>query len=305
MNKIKKLPVPLLPTMVGACTLSNVYLALGYEGIRHITMIAATVIWLLFLVRIVTQWSLFKEEYGKTVLSSLYAGFTMLMMILGSYYFQWFPKFGKALWLLGIIIHAIHIIIFTYRNVFKNFDKNTFVPSYFVTYNGIMVSAVVGGNMNEPQLLKWIMYYGICIFTILIPFMIYRLIFVPLKDEFYHTQAILLAPSSLCVVTYLGVSERVNVFLLGYLYIAALAAFVFVIYKLPKFFSFDFKPAFAGMTFPMAIGIVASTKVAAFLIENECRIGFIIRELAGIQTYITTGIIFFVLLRFYMWMRKV
>lgn len=304
MDKLKKLPVPLLPTMVGACTLSNVYLGLGYVGIRHITMIAATIIWLFFLVRIMTQWNLFKEEYSKTVPSSLYAGFTMLMMILGSYYFEWFPIFGKIFWLLGIVIHAIHIIIFTYRNIFKNFNKDTFVPSYFVTYNGIMVSAVVGGSMNEPQLLKYIVYYGICIFTILVPCMIYRLIFVPLKDEFYHTQAILLAPSSLCIVSYLNVCDNINVFLLGYLYIAVLAALIFIIYQLPKFFSFEFKPGFAGMTFPMAIGIVASTKVAAFLTGRELGIGLLVKELAGIQTYITTGIIFFVLLRFYMWMRK-
>lgn len=304
MDKLKKLPVPLLPTMVGACTLANVYSGLGYVGIRHITMIAATIIWLLFLLRIITQWNVFKEEYTKTVPSSLYAGFTMIMMILGSYYFEWFPVFGKLFWLLGIIIHAIHIIIFTYRNIFRNFNKDTFVPSYFVTYNGIMVSAVVGGSMNEPQLLKYIVYYGIGIFTILILCMIYRLILVPLKDEFYHTQAIVLAPSSLCVVTYLNVCENVNTVVLGYLYIAVLAALVFILYKLPKFFSFEFKPSFAGMTFPMAIGIVASTKMAAFLTERELGLGFFVKELAGIQTYITTGIIFFVLLRFYMWMRK-
>lgn len=304
MDKLKKLPVPLLPTMVGACTLSNVYFGLGYGLIRHITMIAATIIWLLFVVRTITQWNLFKEEYGKTVPSSLYAGFTMLMMILGSYYFTWFPTFGKLFWLLGIVIHAIHIVIFTYRNLCKNFKKETFVPSYFVTYNGIMVSVVVGGAMNEPQLLKWITYYGIAVFTMFIPFMIYRLLFTPLNDEFYHTQAILLAPSSLCVVSYLNTSEQVNPFVLGYLYIAVLLALIFIIYKLPKFFSFTFKPTFAGMTFPMAIGTVASLNMAKFFTSHEMQLGTVVTQLAGIQTYITTGIIFFVLLNFYMWLKK-
>ena len=304
MNKIKKLPVPLMPAMVGACTLSNVYLGLGYTWIRHITMVAATVIWILFFIRIITQWKIFKEEYSQTVLCSLYAGFTMLMMIIGSYFYEWFPTFGKAFWLLGIVIHAVHIIIFTYRNILKGVNMDTFVPSYFVTYNGIMVSAVVGGSMNEPQLLKCIVYYGICIFTILIPFMIYRLRFIPIKDSFYHTQAILLAPSSLCVVTYLSVSENPNKILLGYLYVAVLCALIFIIYKLPKFFEFEFKPTYAGLTFPMAIGIVATTKVSAYLTAQGLELGAFLKELAGIQTYLTTGIIFYVLLRIYMLMKK-
>ena len=53
---------------------------------------------------------------------------------------------------------------------------DTFVPSYFVTYNGIMVSVVIGGVMKEPTILKIVTYYGIGVFTLIIPFMIYRLV---------------------------------------------------------------------------------------------------------------------------------
>ena len=47
---------------------------------------------------------------------------------------------------------------------------DTFVPSWFVTYNGIMVSTVVGGVMNEPLIGKIVVYYGIAVFTVIIPF---------------------------------------------------------------------------------------------------------------------------------------
>ena len=47
MNRLKNMPVPLLPTMVGAMTLSNVYLTFGFTALRHITMIAGAIIWLL------------------------------------------------------------------------------------------------------------------------------------------------------------------------------------------------------------------------------------------------------------------
>ena len=44
-----------------------------------------------------------------------------------------------------------------------------------------------------------------------------------------------------------------------------LATLLFIIIKQPKLFAFQFAPEFIGMTFPMAIGIAASTKIAVCL----------------------------------------
>lgn len=304
-DRLKKMPVPLLPTMVGACTLSNVYLAQGFPLVRHITMISALAIWLIYLIRFFIIFETCKTEYKTTVPSSLYAGFTMLMMILGSYIFDFNPVIGKIFWSLGLGLHALHIFIFTYRNIITNFNIDTFVPSYFVTYNGIMVSVVVGGVMKEPTIGKLVTYYGIGIFTLIIPFMIHRLIKHELKDIFYHTQAIVLAPSSLCTVSYLNSVKDPNIYLLGYLYICVLLALVFIIYKLPKFFSFGFSPAFASLTFPMAIGIVATTKMSRYLKTiGYSDLAMFLTQLSGIQLYLTSGIIFYVLLNILIWIRK-
>ena len=100
-DRLKKMPVPLLPTMVGACTLSNVYLVQGFPLVRHITMISALAIWLIYLIRFFIIFETCKTEYKTTVPSSLYAGFTMLMMILGSYIFDFNPVIGKIFWSLG------------------------------------------------------------------------------------------------------------------------------------------------------------------------------------------------------------
>lgn len=304
-DRLKKMPVPLLPTMVGACTLSNVYLTQGFPLVRHITMISALAIWLIYLIRFFIIFETCKTEYKTTVPSSLYAGFTMLMMILGSYIFDFNPVIGKIFWSLGLGLHALHIFIFTYRNIITNFNIDTFVPSYFVTYNGIMVSVVVGGVMKEPTIGKLVTYYGIGIFTLIIPFMIHRLIKHELKDVFYHTQAIVLAPSSLCTVSYLNSVKDPNIYLLGYLYICVLLTLVFIIYKLPKFFSFGFSPAFAGLTFPMAIGIVATTKMSGYLKTiGYSDLAMFLTQLSGIQLYLTSGIVFYVLLNMLIWIRK-
>ena len=81
-----------------------------------------------------------------------------------------------------------------------------------------MVSCVVGGVMNEPGILTIVTYYGIAVYFILIPIMIWRLIKVEVKAPVYHTMAVLLAPCSLCVVSYLNIIKEPNPALLSLLY---------------------------------------------------------------------------------------
>ena len=147
-NKLKNMPIAIVPTMVGAATLSNVYQGLGFTWIKHVTMWSAILILLSYLGKIVFHFDTVKSEYRNTVPASLYAGLTMITMIIGSYIFTYNQSIGKGLWLLGLILHAIHICIFTFMNVFKGINRDTFIPSWFVTYNGIMVATVVGGVMN-------------------------------------------------------------------------------------------------------------------------------------------------------------
>lgn len=299
MNRLEKMPVPVLPTFVGALTLSNVYSGMGYSWIRHIFMWTATIILLLYIIKIIKFPQTCKKEYETVVPCSLYAAFNMILMILGSYYFDYIPGLGKGMWAIAIVMHAVHILVFTYRNVIKKRDVNTFVPSWFVTYNGIMVSCVVGGAMNAAGILKYIVYYGIIVYFVILPFMLWRLLKVEVKAPVYHTMAVLLAPCSLCVVSYLNVIPKPNTAILYVLYACVLASLLFIIIKLPRFFAFPFSPGFAGMTFPMAIGIVASNKMAGFLTAqgNEVMAGYV-TQLAGIQTYITTFIIGYVLINF-------
>lgn len=298
-QRLENMPVPLLPTMVGACTLSNVYANIGYTWVRGITMIVAALIVIAALCKMVLYPKTVLKEYNNTVLASLYAGFTMIIMILGAIIFEYTPILGKTLWLVAIGIHAIHILVFTYRNVLKGVNMDTFVPSWFVTYNGIMVSTVLGAVMNEPLLCKIIVYYGIAVFVLIIPFMIYRLAKYPVKDGMYHTQAVVLAPSSLCVVGYINFIKEPNLILISALYIAVLCALVFIFYKMPKFFSFKFYPGFAGLTFPMAIGIFASMKMSGLMTSlGYNTLGYLIKQLSGIQIYVTTGILSFVLYNF-------
>lgn len=306
MNRLERLPVPILPTFVGALTLSNVYAGFGYSWLRHVMMWTAAVILICYIVKMICFPKTCLEEYKTVVPCSLYAGFSMVTMILGSYIFELGFSGGKFIWGAGLAIHTVHLLVFTIRNMIMKRDINTFVPSWFVTYNGIMVSCVTGGAMDAKGILTVVTYYGIAIYVILVPFMIWRLIKVEVKPAVYHTMAVLLAPCSLCVVSVLNVLEDPNQVLVALLYLCVLASLLFILIKLPKFFFFPFAPGYAGMTFPMAIGIVASTKMGAFLTAGgQETLGNAVTQLAGFQTFITTMIIGYVLLRFFMMLIKI
>lgn len=299
-QKLLGLPVAILPTMVGAATLSNMWAPLGFPWIRHLTMWLAALVLICYIGKIICHFDFVKDEYAHTIPASLYAGFTMLTMILGNYIFTYNAVIGKSLWFIGLILHTLHLLLFIYRHVIKGIQRDTFVPSWFVTFNGIMVSCVVGVPMEEPALCKFIVYYGILSLVIILPFMIFRLYKYPIADALFHTKAIILAPSSLCLVSYLNFFTTPSSFVVYALYSVVFISLLYVLVKLPAFFSFSFYPGFAGLTFPMAIGIVASSKMSAFLLANGQETwGEIIHQVTGIQLFVTTAIIAYVLFNFF------
>lgn len=298
-KRLERMAVAVLPTFVGFLTLSNVYGGMGYTWLRYAVMAVATVIILFYFVKIALYPRTVVKEYSQTVPASLYAGLTMCLMILGSFYYEIGLGFGKIIWLIGVIVHAVHILVFTWNNVVRKRNLETTLPSWFVTYNGLLVSCVTGGAMNMKPLLKCITIYGIIIYFILIPIMIYRLIKLPVKSAVYHTMAVVLAPCSLCVVSLLNTFDAPNPVLLGILYICVLISLLFIMIKLPDFFSFAFHPGFAGLTFPMAIGIVATNKMAGWLtaqgkeaLANACT------QLSGLQILLTSMLVGYVVLNF-------
>lgn len=298
-ERLKNMPVPVVATMLGAATLSNIYQGLGYGWVRHLTMWATTAVLLFYIGKIILYPSIVREEYKNTVPASLYAGLTMVTMILCSYYKEWIPGPARVVLIAAVCIHAVHILVFLFRNVFHGVNLDTFVPSWFVTFNGIMVSTVVGFAMLPPFMAKAVLFWGLGIYTVTIPFMVWRLVTREVKPGMLHTQAIVLAPCSLCIASYLNLAAEPSIAVVGILYFCVLASLIFIVLKLPVFFSVPFAPGFAGLTFPMAIGIVASNKAAAYFTgAGQEILGSLITQVAGIQIYLTTAIIGMVLFGF-------
>ena len=300
-ERIERLPIPAVATCLSALTMANVYGGLGFIWVRWFVMGCGSLLILTYITKILLYRKTCLKEYAQTIPSSLYGSFCMCVMILGSFYYEMGYGFGKWIWLVAVVIHAAHIVIFTLRNVVWNRNINTTLPSWFVTYNGIMVSCVTGGAMGVNPLLCIITVYGIIVYAILIPIIILRLLNVPVKPAVYHTMPVVLAPCSLCVVSVINSFKEPNAIVLYILYFCVLCSLLFIIIKLPDFFAFDFAPGFAGMTFPMAIGIVATNKMSGWLAAhgNE-QASFVLKQLSGFQLFLTSMLVGYVLLNFFM-----
>ena len=298
-SKLQWLPLPLVPTMLGFATLGNLWSGAGFEGVRNLTFAIALIVWLLYAGKLLFHGRVFLKEYGGTIPSSLYSAFCMLAMSLSAWLAQWFFEPARVVYIAAIALHALHIVVFTYRHVLRGVNMDQFVPTWFVTYVGITVSTVVGGVFDFPVIPVIMVYYGIAIYVVLTLLLIVRMRSRPVPEVALHTRAIMVAPCSLCIVSYLNVMADPNVYVVGALYAVILIKLVYVFMKIPLFFSVSFRPGFASLTFPMAIAAVASFSMADYLFsQGHEGLGGLVTQLAGLQMYLTTAVVGYVLFNF-------
>lgn len=298
LSKVKNLPVPLLPTMVGSMTLSNVLAGKGFVWMRPFMMILSTIILIAYTIKIIKFPEVVKKEYSQVIPASLYPAFNMMLMLLGSFYVDYSYVLGKTLWSIGVILHAIHIVVFSYRYIIKDRNIDHIFPSWYVTYTGILVAAVVGGAMNAPAFTQALAYFGVFCYLVLLPFQIYKLVKHGLALGSYHTHAILLAPASLSFVALLNSEAPVPTGLLYFLYICIFLTLLYILYRTPYSFAVEWSPGYAGLTFPMAIGTVASGLMSGLLEANgQEQLSFIVGQIQWVQIFFTTVFVGYVLIR--------
>lgn len=262
-------------------------------------MIVTTIVVIIGFIRIVIYPDVFKAEYSDTIKSSIYGGYSLCIVVLGSYYFDFNNNFGKNMWLFGLAVHTLHIFAFTYLHVIKDFRIRDFLPTFFVTYFTIVIANVIGLNMNEPTILKFLMYYSMIMEVTLVPLLLYRVIKIPLSKRRVQMEAIFLAPLSLTLISYINVSQNKNFEFALLLYTFVFIAFVYNIINMTKFLNCKFRPVFSSLTFPMAAVVVASNKMSGYTASlGYYKTSNVLNELAGIQTYIATALIGYVLYNF-------
>lgn len=315
MSKLKGLPIGFVGTCLGLATLSNVYNLLGYPWVRHLCMWFAGLAAVLGVLKVIFFFDKVKEEYKNGVLAAMYTTITMCAMLFGSYIASYNLAVGKAIFLVGMSIHMAMILCYTIYHIFMNFKSDFLLPAYFVTYNGLLVSTVAGINMLPPKLAMGITFYGIGIYILILIFLIPRIIRKPIPANFVQTKTVLLAPCSLCFVSYLNFNNveslkglfNPNVALL--LYICVLLSLLYILMNTFKFFESGFTPLFGALTFPMAIGTLAGFRAGVFFsgMETYKTLGTFAVNITGFQLLISSTymcLVFFNFIKMYLNSKK-
>ncbi|WOO90005.1 TDT family transporter [Mollicutes bacterium LVI A0078] len=299
MKHFRNLPVGVIGTALGLCTLSNAYNVIGLSWVRVLSMLIGIVIWVIAFRKIVFNFDKVKTEYSEnTVTATLYATFAMLTMVLSSFIVSYIPVLGKALWLAGIAMQSALIVMLFGLHIFKKRNLDVILPSWYVTLLGLLVSTAIGTEMGFPTLQKIIVIYGFLMYFGTIAFVVYRLFKKDLPKPARYTKTILLAPISLIIVGYINVYENKSQLLVTVLMLILAITMLYVLTQTKSFMEGGFTPGYAALTFPHAIAIIASLKLSTYFTDINPSLSAGLHQIAGVQIFFTTAVILFTLYSF-------
>ncbi len=148
------------------------------------------------------------QDLAHPVVGSVVPTYAMGTMVVSKALGMIAPQAGEALWLFAVAVHLLFLATFIWHRA-KEFEIHHMVPSWFVPPVGIIVADVAFPGGQFAPLANGLLWFGIICYGLMLPLMLYRLIFShEVPDAAKPTIAILAAPASLSLAGYLSVRSR-------------------------------------------------------------------------------------------------
>ena len=293
MEFIKKLPVPISGLILALFSLGNLfqdihpYLKYTFAGIGLIFLI-------LMILKVILYPDLIREDFKNPVIVSSSGTFSMSLMILSTYLQPFMPTFAYTIWIIGIVLHILLMIYFTYHFIIHNFNISIVYPTFWIVYVGITMAAITA-NIHGIDKIDFIFFItGFIAMLITTPAVMYReFIYKKIPDMNKPLTCIFTALFSILIVGYLNSCEYLsNEFAIG-LYAVATIFYIFALYKFATFKKSEFYPSFSAFTFPFVISALATKGIYSILKPN-----MLLNGILSIQTVIATAMVIYVLIRY-------
>ncbi|GAA0827118.1 MULTISPECIES: TDT family transporter [Marinomonas] len=268
MFKVTRQIAPFIPTSMAGLALGIAslgrgwsYLQVGTSVLQYVSAIVASLLLLLVLSKFILQPKLLNQDLRHPILGSTAPTFAMALMVISISLNNLLPAAGVALWWFALILHGLLLTTFIYHRV-KRFRMTDMLPSCFVPFAGIGVAAISFPAARFQPFAEGVLWFGILCYLLLVPVIIYRLVYCDaLPEHAKPTLAVLAAPASVCLTGYLTVvsapSQYVVVLLLAMALIKTGVVYGFSL----RLVRLPFSPGYASFTFPLAIGATALFKV--------------------------------------------
>ncbi|MFV0420814.1 TDT family transporter [Oleidesulfovibrio sp.] len=258
-----------VPTPVAGLALGIASLGIGLENslpLHSLGQIIGALVSMALGIMILTKYimhpALIKKELQHPVLGSVMPTLAMALMLQSKSLSILNAQTAEILWLVAVLVHLALLAGFTFYRM-KSFCLHHMVPSWFVPFVGICVAALTVPGPQYHNFAYGLMIFGMVNYAVMLPVMIYRLIFSKeIEDPAKPTIAVMAAPASLSLVAYLTLEQSPSLLLCSVLLGIAVLMTSIVYLAFFKLLRLPFSPAFAAYTFPMSVGAAALYKVA-------------------------------------------
>ena len=216
---IEKIPIPICGLILAFLSLGNL-LNDTHPLLKVICGIIGIVLLILILSKLVLYPKKIKEDFKNPIIASNSGTFSMSLMILSTYISPFMPIIAYGIWILGVALHILLIVYFTYHFIIRNFNISTVYPSYWIVFVGITMGAITAHahNLDEIGFIFFLVGFIGMIFTF--PLVIYRYInYKDIPNANKPLICIFTAILSILIVGYLNSYNDISIEFLMILYI--------------------------------------------------------------------------------------
>ncbi|WP_153914775.1 TDT family transporter [Shewanella sp. TC10] len=303
-----KLKLLIAPTPMAGLALGIASLGWSWENLvnlhglgQWISALIASVLLLVLTFKYLIHTHTLKQDLAHPVVGSVVPTFAMALMVVSNSLGHLSALAGDALWLIGLGLHIVFLVSFLYHRA-KAFELHHMVPSWFVPPVGIIVADVsFSGNPHLAFLAQIALVFGMLAYAIMLPMMIYRLMFThEIPDAAKPTLAILAAPASLSLAGYLTVTPEPSPVIIALLFGIAVLMTAIIYFAFFKLLRLPFSPGYAAFTFPIVIGATALFKMVTWMETIGIADEYVqqVRLLASVELAIATVVVAYVALRY-------
>lgn len=301
-ESIKRIPTPIVGLILALAATGNLVESYGSKY-RNIFGLVSAIILVLYLVKLIRYPKKVREELDNPVVASVFPTLSMALILLSTYIRPFLPILAFSIWIIGLILHVILILNFTIRYTLEINLKQVY-PSWFIPYVGIVIGAVTAPAFQMVGLGKFLFWFGIISYLILLPIILKRLIKekdIPKPAQ--PTIAIFAAPLALCLAGYINSFTDKNMVITWGLVILSQFTYLMVILQLPKLLKLSFLPSYSAFTFPLVISAISIKLTNGFLVNNGQSVR-ILQYMVGVEEIIAVLIVLYVLLRYILFILK-
>ena len=299
MNIIKNLPIPISGLILATLSLGNLLQEI-HPYFRYAFGTIGSIILTLMILKIVLYPQSIREDFKNPIIVSSSGTFSMSLMILSTYLIPFMPSIAYAVWIIGIALHILLVIYFTYHFVIRKFDISTVYPSYWIVYVGITMGAITA-HFHGLQEIDFIFFIiGFIGMLATLPLVAYReFIYKQIPDQNKPLTCIFTALFSILIFGYLNSAQNISSEFTFALYAIACLFYIFSFYKLISYRNLKFYPSFSAFTFPFVISALATKGIIGKISPN-----IILNDILIFETIIATVLVVYVLIKYAKFLKK-